>query len=172
MDKRELLERLQNEIDHLTDTVRTLEAARFFERSVPDKWSAAENVHHLMLAVRPLNLAFSLPLTALWLFGKPRQMSRTYEEMVAFYQQRLREGAKASLPYIPPKKFSVPQADVMKRFHRAYATFSRKVNTLNEENFDRYLLPHPIMGKITLREMIYFTIYHVQHHHRIIKERS
>jgi hypothetical protein len=30
-------------------------------------------------------------------------------------------------------------------------------------------LPHPLLGKLTLREMIYFTIYHVQHHHKLVQ---
>jgi hypothetical protein len=31
------------------------------------------------------------------------------------------------------------------------------------------ILPHPLLGKITIREMLYFTAYHVQHHENIIK---
>ena len=40
-----------------------------------------------------------------------------------------------------------------------------------DTQLDQYIVPHPLLGKITLREMGYFTIYHVQHHDAIIRER-
>jgi len=39
----------------------------------------------------------------------------------------------------------------------------------SEEDLDKLILPHPLLGKLTLREMMYFTIYHVQHHQRIVE---
>ena len=33
---------------------------------------------------------------------------------------------------------------------------------------DNFLIKHPLLGKITLRELCYFTIYHTQHHIKII----
>jgi hypothetical protein len=29
---------------------------------------------------------------------------------------------------------------------------------------DEYLLPHPLIGKLTIREILYFTIYHNLRH--------
>jgi DinB superfamily len=171
MDKLTALSRLQEELRLLHQTVQRIEEQRFFERTVLNKWSAAENVHHLILAVRPLNLAFSLPLPIVRLFGKPNQAGRTYDEVVTRYQQLLREGAKASLPYIPGKKFSASKLELMSKLTSSYEAFSQKVHHIAEEKLDLYLLPHPILGRITLKEMLYFTLYHVHHHHRIIKER-
>jgi len=34
----------------------------------------------------------------------------------------------------------------------------------NEDELDQYQLPHPILGKLTIREMLYFTIYHNLRH--------
>ena len=41
----------------------------------------------------------------------------------------------------------------------------------DDKQLDKYLAPHPLLGKITLRELSYFTIYHTEHHLLIIKER-
>jgi len=41
-----------------------------------------------------------------------------------------------------------------------------------DEKLDNYLAPHPLLGKLTLRELIYFTIYHTEHHLAIIKNRG
>jgi hypothetical protein len=41
---------------------------------------------------------------------------------------------------------------------------SEKLNKFTEEELDKYILPHPLLGKLTIREMMFFTIYHVLHH--------
>jgi hypothetical protein len=39
------------------------------------------------------------------------------------------------------------------------------MDKFSEAQLDEYVLPHPILGKLTIREMLYFTIYHATHHH-------
>jgi hypothetical protein len=39
-----------------------------------------------------------------------------------------------------------------------------------EKDLDTIILPHPLLGKITYREMMYFTICHVLHHQALIKK--
>jgi len=34
----------------------------------------------------------------------------------------------------------------------------------NESELDGYLLPHPLIGKLTIREMLFFTMYHNLRH--------
>ena len=34
----------------------------------------------------------------------------------------------------------------------------------NEKALDRHCLPHPVLGKLTVREMLFFTLYHNTHH--------
>jgi hypothetical protein len=41
----------------------------------------------------------------------------------------------------------------------------------DEAALDRYRLPHPLLGKLTLREMLYFTLYHLGHHAQIVAAR-
>jgi hypothetical protein len=40
-----------------------------------------------------------------------------------------------------------------------------------EEDLDRYRLPHPLLGKLTVREMLLFTVYHNYHHPRSLAAR-
>jgi hypothetical protein len=49
---------------------------------------------------------------------------------------------------------------------------ARRVNRFSESELDQLLLPHPLLGKLTLREMVYFTIYHAHHHERQINPRA
>jgi hypothetical protein len=34
----------------------------------------------------------------------------------------------------------------------------------SEAELDRYTLPHPLLGDLTMREMLCFTLYHNQRH--------
>lgn len=45
----------------------------------------------------------------------------------------------------------------------------KSIQKYSEQELDQTILPHPLLGKITLREMLYFTIYHVEHHHHLTK---
>ena len=65
----------------------------------------------------------------------------------------------------------------MRRFHNnikrsLYDKYTKNIDKLDEEDLDNYILPHPLIGKTTIREMLYFTIYHVQHHHKAIVDNS
>lgn len=171
MKKHQIVEKLQEEMESLCNTINPLPSDRFFTRLVLDKWSVAENVKHLTLAVRPLNLAFSLPNFIVRVFGKPARPAASFEDIVARYQKRLREGAKASLPYQPSKTYSAAKEDLIASLIHSYQTFAEKVKNTPDEKLDQYYLPHPILGRITLREMLYFTVYHIRHHHTAIQDR-
>jgi hypothetical protein len=41
-----------------------------------------------------------------------------------------------------------------------------------ERALDRHLLPHPLMGLLTIREMLAFTVYHTAHHLRRVADRA
>lgn len=136
--------------------------------AAPGKWSPAQQAEHLVKSVKPVTLAFGLPKFMLsMLFGKANRPSRSFDELVARYHERLAAGGRASKPFIP----GVPS-----NTDRVYARLERSVNRLHhrigrfsESELDTLLLPHPLMGKLTLREMLYFTAYHADHHRRLIE---
>ncbi len=57
------------------------------------------------------------------------------------------------------------------RSHEEMQRLNVAIGKWNDRNPDRTLLPHPLLGKLTVREMLYFTIYHVEHHLNILRER-
>ena len=55
--------------------------------------------------------------------------------------------------------------------HQAYDIFLELApNNLSEKDIDTYRAPHPLIGKLTVRELVYFSIYHVGHHHKSIQK--
>ena len=166
MDKKQILQKLSEGFDLVEETLRNTENDVFFRRK-DDKWSVAENAKHLILSVNPLNMAFSLPNFTLLFFGKLNRPARNYEEMVEKYHQKLAEGAVATPQFIP-EGVSSNQEDLIQELKKTNDKFLIKVDNFEEEDLDKYLIPHPVLEKLTIREMLYFTICHTLHHHKAI----
>ncbi len=131
------------------------------------KWSPAMQAEHLVKSVSPVTLTFLLPKFVLPLvFGKANRPSRTYDELIAKYKLKLSEGGRASKPFIP----EVPEnlSEVCERLEKSVATLCNRTESFSETQLDRMILPHPLLGKLTLREMLYFTAYHARHHQELI----
>ena len=39
-----------------------------------------------------------------------------------------------------------------------------KINKWKDKDLDNLILPHPLMGKMPVRELVMWTAYHVEHH--------
>ena len=134
------------------------------------KWTAGQQLHHIYLAVKPLVLVVSLPKFFIrFLFGKANRPGRTYEDLVKKYLAKLENGGRATGRFIP-KTIAVNQKEtISKALNNATNVLCSKIETFTEQELDILILPHPLLGKLTIREMLYFTIYHVRHHHEITK---
>jgi hypothetical protein len=86
--------------------------------------------------------------------------------LVEKYKEKLNAGGKASGRFIPSSILFVRRKEYIGRLTKIIYKLSSQVATFTEEELDRFILPHPLLGKLTYREMLYFTIYHVQHHHK------
>jgi len=149
MTKQEIIQKLSEGFIIVETTINQSHNDNMFQQK-DNKWSAAQNVQHLILSIKPLNLAFTLPNFALLFFGKLNRNPRNYDEIVT------------------PKKELPTKEDLIGEFKTVNEIFLKKINDFTEEDLDKYLLPHPLLGKLTLREMLYFTIYHTLHHHKAI----
>jgi hypothetical protein len=166
----QIIQQLEAGYLNITHTFQNTSEEAFFNQPTNGKWSVAENLAHLITSVKPLNQAFMLPNIAFrLLFGKPNRTSRSYEELVAKYQKKLAEGGGASGRFLPKVTQEDKKDDLIECFIEANNIFVKRVKSLKEEDLDRYLIPHPLLGKLTLREMLYFTIYHTQHHHKTVE---
>ncbi len=139
-----------------------------------DKWSIAQNVDHIVISTKQTKLAYSLPKFIIRLYtGKPNRPSRNYDELVKKYLAKLEAGGKASGIFIPKSISETSKENLINKWMKISATYLQILeNNWKEDQLDNYLAPHPLLGKITLRELCYFTIYHTEHHLNIIKLRN
>jgi len=169
MNKAEIIQQLNKNHQSFTDYIASLSDEEFMFKH-GDKWTAGQQLEHIYLGVKPLVLAFSLPkLFPRVLFGKANRPSKNYEGLVQKYQGVLAKGAKASGQFSPKAVAVNQKAEITKQVSGAVRKLTAKLDRFSEVDLDALLLPHPLLGKLTLREMLYFTVYHVQHHHEITK---
>ncbi|HLO81229.1 MAG TPA: DinB family protein [Chitinophagaceae bacterium] len=169
MNKQEIANALVSSYTSFTDYTESLSDQDYmFSRN--EKWTAGQQANHLVRAVRPLTLGFTFPnFVFRLLFGKSNRAGKNYEELVAKYKQKLAAGGKASGQFIPPAVPLDRKSDLNKNLNRLAAKLASQISKMSEEDLDTYILPHPLLGKLTLREMMYFTIYHAKHHQENIK---
>ena len=155
------------------DFIKTLEAlsSQEFQLAPEGKWSASEQLDHIYRSVKPLNKAFAMPLAVLKLkFGLAKKPSRSYEVLVSDYQEALLEKKDFAIPsdFTPKNHENASRATRLMKLEKLVKKLGNHMKRLSEKELDTYVLPHPLLGKLTLREMLYFTCYHVMHHQQQI----
>jgi hypothetical protein len=170
MDKQNIIKKLTENHEEFIACVSQLSADEF-SVSKNEKWTAGQQLEHILLSVKPVGLAFRLPMFLLKLiWGKSNREGRSYDELIARYHAKLANGSKATGPFIP-KKVDLHHGQKLKAsLTNEVAKLGKAIEKRSEEELDQYILPHPLLGKLTLREMLYFTIYHVKHHEKLIEK--
>jgi len=174
--KTDIAARLRNVQTAVNDTVAAMTPEQF-ERVTGEEWSAADYLKHLILSVKPFARVVSMPLDRLRdMFGEPDRSSMTYEAFVVLYHRRLGEGMRAELvPTVTPVEYRLPpemtdlKATLLTAWNEGNDRLTAALDTLDEQTLDAYQLPHPAVGLVTLREMLYFTAYHNKMHWNDIK---
>ncbi|HEX7153435.1 MAG TPA: DinB family protein [Thermoanaerobaculia bacterium] len=131
-------------------------------------WSPAENVRHLAKSVRAVTKGLKMPrLVVRFLFGAPRRPSESYEELRARYATILEKGANAGR-FAPSQRQETDleawRTQIMEQFTTANRELRTALTRWPDKSLDRHQMPHPLLGKLTVREMLCFTAYHQLHH--------
>jgi hypothetical protein len=162
----ELQQKLKESHVHFIGTVNRVADADF-TKSVNQKWTAGQQLDHIIKSITPVNMAFALPAFALKIsFGKANRPSRTYDQLVEKYQGKLSAGGRAPGRFVPAFISVSQRAPLISKLEKLVGSLSARIEGFTEEQLDLLILPHPLLGKLTLREMIYFTIYHAGHHEK------
>jgi hypothetical protein len=136
-----------------------------FNISKENKWTAAENLQHLVRATKMTSLAFTLPkFLHVMLYGKPQRTSHPYTKVIDNYLKKLQAGATASGVYVPKHADYNKEELTQKLNGEGQKLITAIDEKWNDEQLDRYQVSHPILGLLTARELAYFTLYHNSHH--------
>jgi hypothetical protein len=142
-----------------------------FFAKIGDAWSPADNVRHLAKSIRPVAKALRLPkIFVRLMFGGPRAASVTYDALRERYLAKLAGGADAGR-FAPSQRVITDRAEVLRQHEQANRELRAAIARWPDRALDRHQLPHPLLGKLTVREMLFFTLYHQLHHMDVVKRR-
>ena len=143
-----------------------------FEVNIQGKWSAGQDLVHLIKVLQIVNIGYSLPKFILrLLFGIHKNEIRSYEHLQQLYKNALNGGAKAPTIYIPKPVSYNDKEHLIQKYESLNKSFIDKLNQHTAYELDSYRLPHPILGKLSLGELACFTSFHTTHHFDTLKSK-
>jgi hypothetical protein len=173
--KADILAQLEAVDYQIAATITQMSTQQFTEVTF-EGWSAADHVKHLLISVKPLVKALQMPLAQMTeLFGTADRPSMSYDALTAIYQERISAGLRAEdYPTIAPTGFRMPEGTtdvhsyLIEQWNSAHGRLMNVLADWTEADLDRQLIPHPAIGVITVREMLYFTVHHNGLHGNLI----
>jgi len=121
---------------------------------VPDKWTIAQYIDHLTKSIQPINKALNMPKLALrTMFGKCKREEMIYETLFKNYKAALAEGGKASKTFVPTTTPFEKEKSAQK-LESVMANLIDNINKWKEPKLSVYQLPHPLLGKLSVREIV------------------
>jgi hypothetical protein len=170
MEKQTLKQQLVKEHSAYTDYVGTLNESDF-NFALPEKWNAGQHLQHILISLTLLNKAICNPKYIQSVEEmEPKRALMAYDTLVAVYLAKIKKGAKATAPFIPELILIEQRPQLIKDVQTAVAELCLQLDAYEEEQLDALTILHPLLGTITIREMIFFTIKHAEHHCQLTKQ--
>lgn len=166
MDKEAIATLLDDKYTTLITWLKNQDDAKW-ETGPEGKWTTSQQALHLLQSIKPLNKALSMPKFLLkYKFGKANREVRDYETVCKRYEERLID-AKGKT-YKGSQNMSVPKLKekpyLLNRLQIEQKKLQAKTQRWKDTDLDTLIIPHPLMGKMPVREIIMWSAYHVEHH--------
>jgi len=140
-----------------------------FYKKKDEKWSIAENLDHLVMSNKPLASGLKKAKIFFRAFGTAKEESKMYNEIVAIYKEALLTRNPTNNPFLSENVASTSKEQYLSNWKMIGEKFQERLDLWSEKDLDKYRIPHPVLGKLTVREMMFFTINHNFHHLKIMK---
>lgn len=166
MDKEAIADLLEEKHQILFDWLKN-EPINNWEKGPDDKWTVGQQILHLVNSLQLLNKALSYPRFFLkYKFGLCNREPRNYKTIVDKYEQKLLQNTarakafnqKLKKPLLKDRERLITKLQIQSK------KLQYKVKKISDVNLDTLVIPHPLMGKMTLREIIMWTAHHTEHH--------
>ncbi len=172
MQKQELIKLLDEKFDKVTQWLEQQPDHEFTTQKVTDKWSNGEHLEHLRKTTRAINKGMKLPKLFLrYKFGKMNRPERTYDQVVTKYQKALKKpGVKSPKEFIADNISNEDKGRILSWFQEEKTAMQNIINKHSEKALTKYIIPHPLIGRMSFREFVLFTAYHTEHHFLLMKK--
>ena len=171
MEKQEIIKLLESKHQDLY-TFLEQQSPDKWEQGPEGKWTTGQQALHLLQSIKPLNDALSMPKFILrYKFGKANRDVRDFNTVVDRYQKRLKNTQGKT--YKGSRNMKIPSEKekeyILNRLQIENKKLQAKTMRWKDKDLDNYILPHPLMGKMPVREIIMWTAHHVNHHTKTLE---
>lgn len=164
-DKQIIIDQLKGKYHSFIDYMNEL-SPEDYSYSNGQKWTAGQQLEHIVLCVQPLDQVLGMDkLNIGQKFGLSGGPGRTYEALRQEYIEKLGAGGKAPERYLPERVAPEQKPVLCATLAETVKDLCAKIENFTEQELDTLCIPHPLLGNLTMREMLYNAIYHVEHHH-------
>jgi hypothetical protein len=167
--KTTIINSLKNSVENFNELISNLNKEEF-EININNKWSAGQDLVHLIKVLQILNVGYLIPKPLLGIiYGNNKKEQRSFEHLQALYKKAIENGAKSPSLYIPKPVLFEDKSSLIKKHQLLHEKFIERINKHSDIELDNYSLPHPILGKVSLSELAIFTSFHTIHHFELLK---
>lgn len=172
MDKKEITTLLENKHQELFQWLAEQPLDKW-EQGPESRWTSGQHILHLVNSIQMLNKALRVPKFLLKRkFGVANRPVRSYQEVAKRYDDRLSENQSRArefnkglrMPTLKEKERLITKLQIQNK------KLQYKTNKWSDKHLDTLLLPHPLMGRMIVREIIMWTAHHTTHHKQILNE--
>lgn len=132
-------------------------------------WTIAEEFEHMILSAAPIAKVLNLGPGKLQMSEIPPRTGLDYNGLLELYWLKLDSGKiKAPATFSAGNQLDDSPTQLY-RWNSVGKGLSDGLQLWDEASLDREQVKHPLLGHLTLREMLFFTHFHSLHHLESIK---
>ncbi len=171
MDKKAIAEILEQKHQELFDWLENQPEEKW--TSAPKgKWTVGQHTQHLLNSLQRLNHAMSFPSFLLkYKYGTSNRELRSYDVVAKRYEDKLSQNLDRAqkfnqnlkAPSLAKKEAIITNLKIQNK------KLQHKTRKWKDRNLDNLILPHPLMGKMPVRELVMWTAHHTEHHTHSLK---
>jgi hypothetical protein len=167
MDKYEIIIELVAVHNRFWDTVEKMPLT-IQSLSINNKWTPVQNVEHINMCIEPLVRYLNTPKELIKeKFGLKSEVGFEFKDLNEKYIQAVQNGAVISETF-KPKDNSPSFKNERMRGNELINKINSLLEMWSDDELSAHICPHPVLGRISVREMLYFTIFHCETHIKII----
>ena len=163
MTKKELIDKSYQNHKELSDYIESLPDDKFIHCQ-NGKWTPGQQLSHVYLCLKPISQALTSKEFIEKKFGKILRSTMDFDAVINLFYTTLKDGGKAPDKFVPQHIDSNEKAKLVKDLSEILVTIQNQLNNYSDNELDTLVLPHPLLGNLTINEMFYIMTQHATHH--------
>jgi nitrate/nitrite-specific signal transduction histidine kinase len=166
--KSEIVAALDQQNLEFQSFLESIPSEKFFGGS-SESWSVGHHVQHITSAVSRVTQGLANP--GLLPKREPATVSRDFVTLKQTYLDTLQNTPVETLRQLGSRvtlkehdNLEVYKTQMISSFAAAINNFNTALEGFDEENLENLGMPHPLLGIISSREMVFFIVFHNTHH--------